>query len=140
MSHDADTQAPGVFAQCQHPESDLSVVFEDDGRTAYAYLLRGEKIVADVWIYNRGPAPEHPEWTHREGAPFRNAAAYVRETPVPAAVEDDVTVRWEQEAAIVCLRGRPCARLVVGSKPGWCVFAAKDGPCARVMEHDPPYR
>ena len=73
MAHDAnESDATGVFVQARHPEAELAVVFEDDGRTAYGYLLRDSKIVADVWIYNRGPAPEQPEWTDRERAPFRN--------------------------------------------------------------------
>jgi hypothetical protein len=33
---------------CKDPQSDFSVVVEEDAKVAYAYLKRGEEIVGDV--------------------------------------------------------------------------------------------
>jgi hypothetical protein len=35
----------------KHQDADLSLVFDDDGRFAYAYLLKGTDLIADVWLY-----------------------------------------------------------------------------------------
>ena len=50
-----------------------AIVIEDDGRVGYAYFLdsRGD-ICGDVWLYNRCPAPDVPEWHDPSGAPFAN--------------------------------------------------------------------
>ena len=54
-----------------------SVIFDDDGRVAYAYLLApDEHIVSDVWLYNRCESPLQPEWPDQEKIPFANPASY----------------------------------------------------------------
>ncbi|MEO0912171.1 MAG: hypothetical protein AAFY59_04175 [Pseudomonadota bacterium] len=127
------------FATFADPRSGFSVVFEDDGRVAYAYLLDGnDRIVGDVWLYNRCVAPLEPEWISPDGMPFANPVGYAREDAGFLPVEEigDVSVSWSAApvAAVVHLRGARFARLMEGSKPGWCVLALKDGPLARVME------
>ena len=51
-----------ILLQFRSPDPRYSVVIEDDGRVAYAYLLHDDEIVGDVWLYNHGPAPAEPEW------------------------------------------------------------------------------
>lgn len=118
-----------------------SAVFEDDGRVAYAYLLDGDEIVADVWLYNRGPAPPEPEWRDPSRMPFANPEGFASvERLAPAADESEVGFRWRHstEGAVasldVLLRGEVVGRLKPGSKPGWAKLAARDGPLARVLE------
>jgi hypothetical protein len=41
----------------QFQRGDWEVIVEDDDRVAYAYLVREGRILADVWLYNRMPAP-----------------------------------------------------------------------------------
>jgi hypothetical protein len=118
--------------------SDYSVVVEDNGRVAYAYLLRGTVVVGDVWLYNRGLAPREPEWTDRSRLPFANPSDFADETPVdPIRSREDIGCEWdfsdvaELEEVRVLLRGVLVARLKPGSKPGWSKMAIKDGPLAR---------
>jgi hypothetical protein len=118
-----------------------SVFVEDDGRAAYAYLMDGDQIVADVWLYNRGPAPTEPEWKQgRPPGPMMNPVAYSKaEEVAPLSRESEVSVSWsvtpagELEDARVFLHGALWAVLRLGSKPGWSRLAAKDGPLAKVL-------
>lgn len=119
--------------------SQLDVIVEDDGLVAYAYLRQDERIVGDVWLYNRGRAPLEPEWRDRTKMPFANPAGYVVPGVFPPiAMADEVTCTWsEGETGYVVdlyVRGQHHARLVPGAKPGWCRLAAVDGPVARRLE------
>ena len=116
-----------------------SVLIEDNGRVAYAYLLDGTgTICAQVWLYNRCVAPDEPEWTSSQTPPFANARGYVRtdiDIPLPTA-SDDFSVRWQNASgdayhADIWIGGNIVARLAPGVTPGWSVLAAQDGPLAR---------
>jgi hypothetical protein len=119
-----------------------SAVFEDDGRVAYAYLLDGDEIVADVWLYNCVAAPEQPEWRDPSKAPFLNPRGFAStEQFPPVADESEVAFSWSHEtegqtALRLFIRGDYHARLVHGSKPGWCKLAARNGPLASVLMED----
>ena len=120
--------------------TDYVFMFEDDGKVAYGYLLYQRKIVGDVWMYNRKPAPGIPEWTDHSKAPFLNAQEYTNEEDFkPVTQSEELEVRWwrtgrELDAADLYIRGAFHARLSPGSKPGWCALAVKDGPCAKVLK------
>lgn len=119
-----------------------SAVFEDDGRVAYAYLLDGDEIVADVWLYNNAATPEEPEWRDPSAMPFLNPRGFASsEQFTPAADESEVEFKWSRDAEgepvlRVFIRGDYHAMLVPGSKPGWCKLAARDGPLASVLRED----
>lgn len=116
-----------------------AAVFEDDGKVAYAYLLDEGRITADVWLYNCGAAPAEPEWRDPSKLPFANPRGFASDEQfAPIADESEVMFSWSsaqdgQLVLRVLLRGAYHARLVPGSKPGWCKLAAKDGPLARVL-------
>jgi hypothetical protein len=125
-----------------HAESGCSIIFDDDGRVAYAYFLNYErKIVGDVWVYNRCETPAEPEWTEKDRAPFVNSAGYVASHKhfEPVADGSDVKVNWQrgdegQLIACIFIRKQLAAILAAGQQPGWSTLAAKDGPLARTME------
>jgi hypothetical protein len=128
-----------LMAIVRDPESSYEVVFEDDGRVAYAYLRHEGKIVSDVWLYNSEPAPAQPEWTDRSKMPFMNPEGFVTDTqpPIPSR-PDDVTARWVQdgdqlEAVEVFLKGELWGKLAPGVKPGWSKGAARVGPLAQPL-------
>lgn len=84
----------------RHRASGSSVRIEDDGRVAYAYFLSPEnKIVGDVWLYNRCRAPLVPEWNDKERAPFANLSDYAHQSPLvlPPNDKTDVGVRWSRQ-------------------------------------------
>ena len=129
--------AMDVLGDYDSPCGTLTLTFEDDGKVAYAYLKQGGVIVGDVWIYNRCMTPDEPEWKDRAKLPFANSRAYTsKEAHVRKLVTfDDVRVEWRDAdpypVACVYLFGDLVATVGVGDKPGYSVFAAKDGPLAK---------
>ncbi len=68
------------FHQLHDERTGYSIIIEDDGKVAYAYLYDAEKrIVSDVWLYNRGENPATIDWSDRSKLPFQNPAGYVSE-------------------------------------------------------------
>lgn len=113
-----------------------SVLVEDYGRVAYAYLCNDRHIVADVWLYNRDKSPDEPEWSDRSLAPFANPSAYALELDLnPIKDERDVAIAWLNEpiTATISIHGKDWAVLGEGSKPGYCRLAKKAGPLARPL-------
>jgi len=123
-------------------DSGYSVVFDDDGRVAYAYLLNDcEAIVSDVWLYNRCVSPSTPEWKDPEKIPYANPIEFVRICENFSPVKDisEVRVQWGSSdgGAVkvnIFIRDNLVAILVDGEKPGRSILAAKNGPLAKVME------
>jgi hypothetical protein len=116
-----------------------SVVVEDDGEVAYAYLLDGEEIVGDVWLYNNGEAPATFPWKEGKKMPFTNPKVFLKENMhlLPIENNDEVSVIWSNYGngaeAIVTIRGEIIAKLQSGSKPGWSKLVVKEGPLAKVF-------
>jgi hypothetical protein len=119
-----------------HPETGCSLVIDDDGRVAWAYL-RGpdEDIIGDVWLYNRVACVEAPDWTDEAQAPFLNPPGLARALEGPLPGPADLSVRWTLDGPLlladVLVRGVLLARLSPGSAPGWNVLALGAGPCAQ---------
>lgn len=133
-----------IFAQDDSGHSDLSAIFEDDGRVAYAYLVRDQRVVADVWVYNRCRTPEKPEWAGDKRPPFANSAEYVDpeitlelpESPV------DIGFRWQAlgngaSEVQILLRGEHVASLAENERPGRSLLARRNGPAASVLRTAP---
>jgi hypothetical protein len=133
----ATSAGAGVLATRAGPRP-WSVVVEDDGRVAYAYLLRDGKIATDVWLYNHASAPDSFDPAER-GKPPRNPAKYCT-IPPPEPIHDDREVEavWdapggEVKSVTILVRGALAARLAPNVRPGWSAGAARDGPAARVL-------
>ncbi|MDO3434492.1 hypothetical protein QWJ46_17585 [Rhizobium sp. CBN3] len=129
------------WAQLSDEGTGYSVIIEDDGAKGYAYLLDSEGgIVSDVWLYNRGPAPEAVDWSDPSKLPFSNPAEFVSNVDFrPIASASELLVQWQQSAdrlieAQLWVRGQLFAILQQGVAPGRSRLAAKDGPLARVLE------
>jgi hypothetical protein len=122
-----------------HEKLPFSVVVEDNGRVAYAYLIQRDAIIGDVWLYNCGAAPVEPEWGDQSKAPFANPRGYVADcATAPIAAAEELRIRWIDQGntldrAELYLRTELLAILVPGSKPGWCRNSLKDGPLAKVL-------
>jgi hypothetical protein len=128
----------GFVKQFQH--GDLEAIIEDDDRVAYAYLVRHGRIIADVWLYNRVPAPWRPPWNEPRGEmPFLNSAEYIAKSgstrsPLPEALN----VVWSDPSQsdpeiTIRIDNQPVAWLAPGTKPGWSALVVRDGPLARAM-------
>lgn len=120
--------------------TDYSAVFEDDGRVAYAYLLKGGDIIADVWLYNHGEPPDEPEWEDPTRMPFANPNGFASPKPFnPITDASDISFKWNAgnpPTVKIFIRGEPFAKLIPGSKPGWSKLAIRDGPLALTLSED----
>lgn len=128
-----------MLLEYRNNESGAKVVFDDDGKTGYAYLIIEEKMVSDVWLYNVGEPPSHPEWPDRDKMPFSNPAEFVSgEKFDPLNEPGEIALNWQTDSnglqrVIVTLRGIVHAVLQPGAKPGWCRLAVKTSPIARPL-------
>jgi hypothetical protein len=118
---------------------DCDVWIEDDDRVGYAYVLDPKgKIRGDVWLYNRGSAPQDFEQIDRTAAP-RNPAPYVDSAAhfTPPNSMEDFSVDWMEQGgtlfARVFIRDKLAAILANGTKPGWSALAKIDGPVAKAL-------
>jgi len=114
-----------------------SLKIEDDGRVAYAYLYEDEDVVGDVWLYNQQQPPQTSFWLP-EDMPFLNPKEYLSKdaTIKPIAHESEVRCEWTESKddglieVGIYIRDKFIAAVAVGTKPGWSVLVAKDGPLA----------
>ena len=130
-----------LFLEFDAPKGNYKLIIEDNGRVAYAYLSEGSKIAGDVWLYNRFPAPEKPEWRDRSKIPFLNPVPYVVESDFhPLTDNNEVSCEWLYEngtdsldRVLIFVRGQRFAEIGLGMTPGYSVLAKKDGPLAKVL-------
>jgi hypothetical protein len=123
-----------------HPDGVHALVFEDDGRVAYAYMLECGRIISHVWLYNRCPTPLKPGWDQKITEPYPNPMKYVIEAkPIFPSSAVDIQVDWKNEGpnnqpqALVSICGVLHASVTKGEKPGRCRLARISGPLAKVM-------
>lgn len=130
------------FFSFSHP-SGAKVIFEDDGRCAYAYFVdQAGKIVGDVWIYNSDFTRNQREWESDSEPPYRNAAEYVQNHPFPRVQDEtEIAVSFDSESgdadqllARVYIRDRLAAIVKPNARPGWSANARVDGPVAQRLE------
>ena len=132
-------QRHGLLLEFANDEVGAKLIFEDDCKTGYAYLIVDDKTVGDVWLYNVCAPPKHPEWSDPESMPFANAAEFTTEEEFsPIVNSSEIAVEWDvdlsglREVALI-LRGQMHAILRPGAKPGWCRLASKQSPLARPL-------
>lgn len=122
---------------CQDNE-EYSVVIEDDELVAYAYLLNGEIIVGDIWLYNQAPTPVNTIW-NEEDMPFLNPSEFVKHNIEPITDKNEISLKWvlkidmEVDYVLIEIRKELIAKLSEGANPGWSNCVIKDGPLAKVL-------
>ena len=129
------------FEQFFYNETDMhSLIIDDDGKVSYAYLLDGEEIIADVWLYNQAKTPDLGIWDSLEEIPFLNTVEYVNENITIAPLSDpkEIFIKWEfkndsLEQVSIFIRDQLTAILKPGSKPGWSICAKKNSRLAKVL-------
>lgn len=135
---DASTTSEGAILRFDEVGAKRSVILEDDGRVAYAYLLEDEQIVADVWLYNVVATPEEPEWPNPSKMPFLNPRRFCRmDESLPRIGDGAAQCNWNEKGVEVMLNGLVVARLAKGSRPGWSRLALKRGPLAHPLGGEP---
>jgi hypothetical protein len=125
------TQIPCEF------DRNYSLKIVDDGRVAYAYLYESEDIIGDVWLYNQQEPPQTSFWLP-EDMPFLNPREYLENNGMikPIQQASEIRTEWTESKddglieVGIYIRNKFIASVAAGSKPGWSVLVAKDGPLA----------
>ena len=120
-------------------DAHYSILIEDDSRVAYAYLCEDEDIIGDVWLYNQQEPPITSFWLP-EDMPFLNPKEYLSKDAAikPITSEEEIRCEWTESKddglieVGIYIRNKFIASVAAGSKPGWSVLVAKDGPLAYV--------
>lgn len=127
-----------IKANC-HFDDYYTVVIEDDGRVAYAYLMEGEDSIGDVWLYNQQEAPKDSNWDNQQ-LPYLNPEEYLNKEVRISPIIDNSEVYFEWNESLndgsievsIYIREKFIAQVISGSKPGWSTLVVKDGPLAQV--------
>lgn len=85
------------FKQINCPlKQGYSLIIDDNGSVAYAYLLYDEDILSEVWLYNREPSP-YKNWKDikQEDLPPQNIEKYVTESIIPISFEYSIEDNWD---------------------------------------------
>lgn len=131
------------FQQIFCPDDpEFSLVLEDDGKVAYAYLLKNKKIIADVWLYNQGD-PKKEDYSNPQNLPFLNPSRFINDTPLSSlnnAMEEDINVSWELRKNGLTVKVEIFKTLTIvlkeGVEVGWSNMVNKDGPFAKKLRQD----
>lgn len=116
-----------------------SIVIEDNGRVAYAYLLEGNRIVSDVWLYNHAIPPEKSNWSNKKEMPFLNPKEFLFNDKEISPINDEseVKIEWLRELDTmfvhVYIRNILFVVLRPDLFPGYSTLVTKNGPLARVF-------
>ncbi len=121
----------------------FSVVIDDNSIVCYAYLIKNNEIIGDVWLYNQEPSPNFNEWDFKKDGPFLNPELYVSDEYkiMPLKEDDLVELNWgflstELVFVEIYFDKRLVALITPESKPGWSIFAKKNGPLAKVLNEN----
>jgi hypothetical protein len=124
---------------CEYNEN-VSVIIEDDGRVAYAYLMNSNAIIGDVWLYNQLETPMDNSWQDEDQQPpYLNSVEYTDNLlkVENGDVLEQVDVKWNIYGSVIEVllefRNGLKAKLCSGSRPGWTNNAKKEGPLAAVF-------
>jgi len=112
-----------------------SIGIEDDGKVAYAYLLHGDGIVGDVWLYNVADTPESVSFRDPEHMPFLNPRGFCRQEVAVTRLSAASNLRcvWTASHVDLFVDSEWIARLREGARPGWSKLASRPGPLARPL-------
>lgn len=134
-----EDEEKSFMVESQHHESNRVAVVEDDGISAWLYLTEknSRKPVADIWIYNRIPAPDVDQIKNYQGGPPPAAKGYTQplvidETPL----EEAWGFVWSKDgdSVLVHLHQTPTAMIIQGEKSGYCKDLLRNGPWGKVWD------
>lgn len=116
-----------------------SIIIEDDTKVAYAYLLKGENVVSDVWLYNSEETPKNIDWNDIDNAPFLNPSTYANNVKEKIGKEtlESIDIQWSILETIkvkISLKNGIIVVLEEGKLPGWSNNVIKSGPLALKLE------
>lgn len=120
--------------------SSYSLIIEDDGRVAYAYLMNNEAMIGDVWLYNQESSPLVVNWENKNEMPFLNPLSFVNINLPPIENDNEISLNWifldddDLQSVEIYIKGTLVAKVSPGSFPGWSTVVTKDGVLAKILK------
>jgi len=104
-----------IIFELDSPTSERTARFEDDGVSAWLYIIGTREILNDCFVYNRIPPIDEREVRNYEGGPpsitkvFATTSAQFKNIN-----KDDIELKWSKirVAVVVEVRNKPIAFLV----------------------------
>lgn len=119
---------------------DYSVIIEDDTIVAYVYLMLGEEIIGDVWLYNRITPPENYKWS-RENLPLLLPPRLIKgkQILIDPPATTDFKLKWEgnEQSNLLEVQVTLHERKVIlkpGELPGWSSEVLQDSRFAKALK------
>ncbi|WP_417355452.1 hypothetical protein [Flavobacterium sp.] len=114
----------------------FSVIIDDDGSVAYAYLLEGNNIISDLWLYNSGKT-KYEDWENisEKDLPLQNLDCYIITKIKSITNDNDIDVEWYIEGNSVkveiYIHNKLIGILNSTSKVGFNTLVSEDTPIAK---------
>lgn len=119
----------------------ISIIIEDNGLVCYAYLLIGEQIVSDVWLYNSGFQNANIKFKNENNSTLYNPIEYtenkfsITNVKFLDDVVPDITITNEEVSAILNFKNGLQIKLKSDFFPGWSNNVRKDSPYALLLNN-----
>ncbi|WGL59040.1 hypothetical protein QEJ31_10970 [Pigmentibacter sp. JX0631] len=128
-----------LFIEKIHNNYKLIICSEKIG-SVYAYLLKEDKIISDLWLFNITSSPITEPWKEKKIPPFQNSIIYAIENEFNYSQIDETNycIIFQQSLkngiyAKILFSGFLIGIISENFKPGWSIFSKKNGPLAQRM-------
>ena len=124
-----------------HQENKYSLIIEDNGKVAYAYLLENGDIISEVWLYNNGESL-YDNWDSisEDDLPIQNLPIFIEHFTLPIKEDSDVNLKWIVEDSFVrvfvFIRQELIAILSSNEEIGSSTSISVDTPIARLHNNN----
>lgn len=113
----------------------FSIIIEDDGLVAYAYLLKDEEIVSTLWLYNVGKTL-YNNWENldKHDLPFQNLDYFISKQIESIKSKNDINIKWVIEKnytrSYIFIFNELIGFLDSTTPIGYSLLVTEDGPLA----------
>ncbi|WP_429154175.1 hypothetical protein [Aeromonas media] len=129
-----------LFLSKRHPVSDKTAILADEGASVWLYMTDSgsDYPVADCWLLNTVPSPEHLNGYRGNSAPPAILKFVVPGSEGDAPLESDIEMRWAPDGHSVALlvKGTPLGFIAQGNKHGYSKNLVTASPFGMPFEQE----
>ncbi|MGL6476421.1 hypothetical protein [Aeromonas hydrophila] len=131
---------PPLFLSERHPVSHKAAILADEGTSVWLYMTDSgsDYPVADCWLLNTVPSPEHLNGYRGDSAPPAILKFVVPGSEGDAPLESDIELRWAPDGHSVALlvKGTPLGFIAQGNKHGYSKNLVTASPFGMPFEQE----
>lgn len=129
-----------LFLSERHPVSHKAAILADEGVSVWLYMTDSgsDYPVADCWLLNTVPSPEHLNGYRGDSAPPAILKFVVPGSEGDAPLESDIELRWAPDGHSVALlvKGTPLGFIAQGNKHGYSKNLVTASPFGMPFEQE----